>query len=237
MRGKSLKTVLCSGVVAAAMIACSNARAADLLVDFNDRDQSTLTQSGWNAFELTSTNAAKSMTFGAYTVTVSDTGQPVLDDRVRTGPTGGSITMSNMLRDFIFGDNNDSGQGMSVLVEGLTPNKVYTGRIWSYDDTAATVLSGLTFLADWTANGTLIADDYNSGGSVPTTDNEKSFAFSIAADVDGKILFQALRTPESDGSAGVINGLELTAIPEPTTAAITLIGGLAMLGRLTRRQS
>ena len=212
MRKRLLKNVWHSGMMIALIAFTSSVQAA-LLIDFGDQGSSgDPVQAGWNGFVIDGDDTATTRTYDSVSVTLSDTGQPSLQDRLRPGPDNGlglDLSLAEMLCDFTFGDNNNPGEGLNVVLTGLTPFQSYQGRIWSYDHAAAAINPGFTFIADWTANGTLIADDYNSGSPIPATDDEKSFTFDIAADANGEILFQALRTPESDGSSGVINGLQL----------------------------
>lgn len=222
----------------------------DLLVDFNDRGFNVIspTLSGWEGFALGPAGQTATPTYdvtspversfaGGIDVTVSRivvSGSPVIrDNNYDPGPqNSGSFTQANMMRDFINASNTATGEGLNILVEGLIPNAQYEGRIWSYDPAHATLPANWNiFDADWYANGTQFANDVSLAGPLPTNNTDYSYAFSTVANANGEIVIRGLRDAASIGNPVLINGLQLTLVPEPASTAIVGFGTLCLLGR------
>ncbi len=215
--------MLLSVVVA---LGASSAHAA-VLLDFNGWSGSSgPTQSGWDGYTL-----GGSGVYSEYTVAVTAIPTSVLQGRDRGAnnpPNGGSFTLSDMYRDFLY---VDSGNGVNIVISGLTANAQYSGRIWSYDY-AQRATAASTFATDWSVNSVLVADNYSfAGWGLPTTDTIASFAFSTTANGAGQITIQGLRVT---GNGVGINGLQLDLVPEPASAMLASLGGVCMLARRRR---
>ena len=193
-----------------------------LAVDFNDRssDPATNTMNGFHSFLIASNISATAIqtgalirTFGTYTVTVSGSGaNPGYDDRQRTTPVnGGGLTSAQIYRDFIFSPDSGTG-GLNVTVDGLTPNQAYRVTGWTFDQ-------GTTGgrLSDWSANGTLMVDNYSfNGATLPTSDTQYQWTFKVSATASGQIALTGRRDSSSPaGIAVFLNALKIeTATPD-----------------------
>lgn len=199
-----------------------------LAIDFNDRSfgLATNTPDGFDSFLIGAVGtsaliqtAATVRAFGPYTVTVSGTGAtPGYDDRLRTTPTNSpTLTQAPLYRDFVFSSDTGSG-GLNVTVAGLAPNQAYRVTGWSFDQ-------GTTGgrVSDWSANGTLVVDNYFFNGStLPTANDQYQFSFKVSASPSGQILLQGRRDASSPaGLAVFLNALkiEITTPDAPTVAA------------------
>lgn len=187
-----------------------------LAVDFNDRsfDPATNTMNGFHSFLIASNISATAIqtgalirTFGTYTVTVSGSGaNPGYDDRQRTTPVnGGGLTSAQIYRDFIFSPDSGTG-GLNVTVNGLTPNQAYRVTGWTFDQ-------GTTGgrLSDWSANGSLMVDNYSfNGATLPTSDTQYQWTFKVSATASGQIALTGRRDSSSPaGIAVFLNALKI----------------------------
>jgi len=97
-----------------------------LALDFNERatDISTTTLPGFESFVINSNSSSTAIqtqpttrVFGGISVTVSNSGSPGYDDRLRTTPVNnGAFTESLLLRDFIFSTDSAGTSGLDVAI-------------------------------------------------------------------------------------------------------------------------
>lgn len=211
-RLRKLMLVAAAVAVCALLAAMPAPSIAALSIDFNDRDDSTLTQTGFDAFLITAEDGLPvTNTFSGIDVTLYDVGGGLYKDRVRVAPLNdGAFTESDLLRDFVFA-NNSTGGGMNVKVTGLIPLGVYSGSIWSVDD-----MSGGDRMSDWIANGTVVKNNYVFNGTdisdtlPPPSNDTYRIDFSATASADGTIMFQGRHEKQSDGASVMLNALQLT---------------------------
>lgn len=239
------------GVVLSTAIALGAGTAhADISIDFNDRGFSVIspTLAGWEGFVLgpagqTNTNITDPVTrtFGEIEVTLSliaGAGSDAFIHDVLSADSpanSGDFTLFDMMRDSVHVKDSVAGEGLSILIKGLTPNAQYDGRIWSYDVAHAnTPANWGIFAADWYANGVQFADDVNLAGPLPTTNTDYSHAFSVVANAQGEVVLQGLRDAASGGNPVLINGLQLTLVPEPASVMLVGLGATCLLTRRTR---
>lgn len=253
----------------AAALACLSfslapeAAAVVLAIDVNHATNTTLTQAGFEPFVVANgpiPNATQA--FGAYTVTLAGVagtavvpsplpnpnvapgnGNPStnISARVRAQPVdNANFTMGSLLRDFAFSNDANNG-GMDITITGLNPSSVFTLELWSYDNG-----SGGTRVSDWSANGTLIQENYTfiNGSPAPTPDSDNfgKFTASVTSDAAGVLLISGRRDETSRSGANNVvdvgvffNGLRLTAIPEPSAALLLLAGAVLGARRRSRR--
>lgn len=202
-----------------------------LALDVNERgaNASTTTQPGFTSFVINSnisTSAietqAVTRAYGNITVTVSNTAPYGYDDRLRDTPVNsGALTESLLLRDFIFSRDDTGSGGLDITLTGLTPNLAHRFTVWSFDTG-----SGGDRVADWFANGVLVADAYTfNGNNWPTSNDQYRFSFESLTDNTGVVVLSGRRVPPSNGSFGVF----LNALQVETLASVPAANGLAAL--------
>ena len=82
-----------------------------------------------------------------------------------------------------------------MLLDGLTGGVTYRFTLWSFDS----VNSGR--VADWSANGSLVRNDYLFNGSqLPTNNSQYQFSFTCTAPPEGRILIAGRRDASSSGA-------------------------------------
>jgi hypothetical protein len=191
-----------------------------LAVDVNRRgsDSSTdptVTQAGFSEFLLGGVvneviGGASVGIFGPYTVTIRPLGAATLTDRRRASPTNlGLFTDEQLLRDFIFAEALDAGDGLQIHVDGLKPNTTYDVRLWSFD----TGSTGVYRYSDWYANDDLVFPAYNFIGSVlPAFNDEYSFSFPVTTDPNGELTVSGRWNGEGHNIGVFLNALEISEL-------------------------
>jgi hypothetical protein len=208
----------------------------DLKVDFNNLGAENVplnTEIGFSAFALPVPAGAGPFTtaFGGAEVTLSAVGGINMQSRRRPQPVNsGAFTEERLLQDFVFAPDTLAGQGLDVVISFLEPNQPYTLTIWSYDN----VNNGR--FSDWSANGSVLTNDYTFSGSTLPTDNLMyRFSFPVTADAQGTIRIEARRGTSATAANNVfINALQLTQraalrvgtidLSSPTTLRLTVNG-------------
>lgn len=261
--------------LAAAISPCSAAVVLAVDVDMRTSGTATAipstTAAGFQSFVIGGTTASSTtpttLTYGAFSVTVGGvagtataaTGAApnvgygsskvaTYSDRRRTAGTpagplptnSGSFTGQDLLSDFLFSSDNNNG-GLDVTITGLAISTQYQFEVWSYDPSSLG-----TRVSDWTANGTLVADDYTftntaAGVPAPADDNFGKFSFTASSDATGQLLLSGRRTDASRNGAATpaidvgvfLNGFRISTVPEPTAA---LLGVIPMAGLALRRR-
>ncbi len=184
------------------------AGAALLSVDFNRRNSNfpTNTLAGFQPFVINSNVSVTAVqtqatvrTYGAYSVTLSNTLPFGYNDRLRGTPVdsaGG--TNAPLLRDFVFSQDLNTTGGLDITLAGLASNALHRLTVWSYDSG-----SGGNRVSDWSANGVVATNGYAFNGTVlPTSDAQYNFTFDATSDADGLVVVRGRRNPASvDASA------------------------------------
>ncbi|MCW5555331.1 MAG: lamin tail domain-containing protein [Verrucomicrobiae bacterium] len=202
-----------------------------LALDVNERgaNASTTTQAGFTSFVINSNVSSSAIetqavtrVYGNISVTVSNTAPYGYDDRLRTTPENtGTFTESLLLRDFIFSRDDTGTGGLDITLSGLTPNLAHRFTIWSFDTG-----SGGNRVADWSANGVLVASAYTfNGNNWPASNEQYRFSFEAPADNTGVVVLSGRRVPPSNSSFGVF----LNALQVETLASVAATNGLAAL--------
>lgn len=211
-------------VAALAMIS-GHTSAATLAVDFNDNAALLLTQSGFVAATTASTTVTTELGVGgSMTIDVLLEGY---DDRDRGALTGGpGLTQSDLLRDFIFRKN---AGGLVIQLSSLKAG-TYSFTGFFHDNGSNQGTGQLHVDRDGYGVGTLGEEemvssfDYSTG-TAPTTVGTASFTF----DADG--INPVAIVLRASSNAHVINGFTVTAVPEPSTAVLLGLGGVALILR------
>jgi hypothetical protein len=182
---------------------------SELKIDFNNTDQPSETELGFQSFALTGAGVGPfSKTFGGADLTVTGAGGIGLQSRRRVVPVNsGVFTEAQLLLDFIFASDTNTSQGMDLDVEFLEPNAPFTVSIWSYDNGS----SGSDRISDWSANGAPVRTGYSFFGTTLPTDNDTyRFDFNTISDANGRILIEGRRSAFAAGNLNVfVNALKV----------------------------
>lgn len=219
---------LALAALAGIALAPATLTAATVYYDVNDDDDgASSTQAGWLA-----TNPGSSVSFSAVGSGV------VLDDRSRTDNGGGAE--ADMWKDFIFingSDTTDNTKGMDVTITGLLLNTTYNISVWAYDDSSNDQL-GNPRNTLWTGSngGTSAVLSFTGSGDIdPTSLSDYTASFTGVTDGAGTLILAGRGTAGGVTVAGqpnvFLNGFSLEAVPEPSSAALLGVGGLALLLR------
>ena len=195
--------------------AATNPGPVVLSLDFDERGTTPVTQPGFSSFVINSNISATAIqtnptvrTYGAITLTFSNTFPNGYDDRVRPTPTNyGSFTTSALLRDHIMSRELTSTGGLDLTFTGLVPGQGYVATIWSYD----TGSTGKR-VSDWFANGSLVKSNYSFDGSIlPVSDTDYQFSFYAKASPAGALVISGRRSTNSlaNSPAVQMNGIQL----------------------------
>lgn len=163
-----------------------------------------------NGSVTTTQTTPTTRTFGAYTVTVANSGTPGYNDRLRTGPANsGAFTESLLLRDFVFSLEATGTSGLDVTISNLAASTTYRVTLWSFDVSSATNRA-----SDWSANGMSVTNNYAFNGNVaPTTDSQYRFSFTANTTPEGTMTISGRRNPASVGPSGAADlGVFLNAL-------------------------
>jgi hypothetical protein len=159
----------------------------------------------------------------------------LFDDRDRVSPSGtpadpqpnaGAPTLNQLYDDFLFvGASAGPIGGIDLLISGgaLTPNRQYRVSIYAYDGINASGGSGTPVRTanyfdgnnlDSLALTTVFATNVR-----PTADDTYKFTGVAMTDATGKLFLKGRRVTAAD-VAVYINGFEVSAVPEPASAAL-----------------
>ena len=184
------------------------------------------TEPGFTPFLVSNpgTAAQRSQTFGSITVSFTGT---TLGGRDRGGyADSGAFTYGDLLRDLLT-SINETSTGTSMQIAGLAPSTPYELRIWSLDKGFND--GSIYKWYDTTSTPVLVGEITNDITPTFVDNNSFSIAFQSTTDNTG-----AIRLGHSDPmGTGTINALTITAVPEPTTLALT---SLALAGLMARRR-
>jgi hypothetical protein len=201
--------------------------AALLALDVNERGQAPLTQAGFTSFVINSNGGntvsqslPTTRTYGAITVTVSNTPGFNYNDLLRTPPANsGAFTESLLLRDFLFSLDTGTG-GLDINITGLAANQNHRLTIWSFDGQT----SG-DKVSDWYANGLLVKQDYTFNSSVlPTSNDQYRFSVESVANGSGRILLSGRRDATSSSTGVYLNALKIESLSfQPATNGLASV--------------
>jgi hypothetical protein len=213
------------------------------------------TQAGFSGWKMSGTSAAssalESQAVGAYTVTLqafddgldensvtagiqNSTGQ--IDDRLRATPTNsGVLTTADLYDDVIFaGTSTGPTGGMDLKINGLSANTQYFVGLYTFDSGSNVAPQPRT--ANWldgnSADALVLTTPFN-GGTLPTFNDQYKFTGFATTDVSGTLYLKGRSTTPNATSGGVtvgvvINGFEISEVPEPASFLLLQIGAAAL---------
>jgi hypothetical protein len=244
------------GLATAIALGASQATAALLAVDVNDRTAVSdvgNTVAGYSAYTLSGTTAAvptSSAVVDGYTIAVTAVnaaGSPLggIDDRDRAAPTT-APTLNQMYDDFIFTASGvGEGGGIDLAIDSagaLAANAQYLFSIYAYDNDSSLAPTPRT--ADWTdgnnGNALVVTTSFTGGVSPPADDTYK-FTGVVRTDASGNLLLHG-RNTTPNGTTGSItpgvflNGFEINLVPEPAALALAAVASLFAVAAERRRR-
>lgn len=138
-----------------------------------------------------------------------------------------------------------SSASISLELLSISGTPTFNGDIVGIRSNAADTVLG----ADWAATGTMLHDDFYTSGSSAGASTSNDFAAWLNTQNDGEYVFIKLDA-EGTGGVGSFTGynvksanhasatnlptLNYTVVPEPSSAALLGLGGLALLKRRRR---
>lgn len=214
-------------IAALALISVAATQAATMSIDFNDNDDGPkLTQTGFTAATTGNTTVSTDLGVGeSMTVGILLTDN---DDRDRGAVTSGpGLAQSDLLRDFVFRGGSGLVLQLSTLKAGT-----YSFTGFFHDTTNQQKAGRLTVDRDGWSTGALDEEEVVSSfiystGTAPTTVGTASFTF----EADGINPVAIVVRSSDGGTAHVINGFTVTAVPEPSSTALLGLGGFALILR------
>jgi hypothetical protein len=151
---------------------------------------------------------------------------------LRTTPTnGGSFTFADLYDDVIFAGTSTGptgGMNLSVIGGALLPNTKYVVSIYDFDSGSTPVPQPRT--ANWldgnNADALVVTTSFN-GATLPTSNDQYKFSGIAQTDASGVLLLKGRSTTPFSANGGttvgvLINGFEITDIPEPASLALFL---------------
>ena len=199
--------------IAGLALTATSANAALLSVDFG----SAGAEAGF--VEQSSASVLHSTTGGDLTVAVTDTQGGTFDRGVGAGATHGTNT--DMYRDFFFDNSNN----ITITLSGaaISANTDYIMTFYAYDEAEN---RNTSFIATGDTTGATLGPVNAPADSDITSLGQFAVTGTFNSGASGVLTFNA-----AGPSRAVINGLEISAVPEPSTTALLGLGGLALILR------
>ena len=127
-----------------------------------------------------------------------------------------------------------SGGAVGLEVAGLSANTQYDITFYSFDENG----SRTSLFTDYTGGGDsslgsiTYSNPSGAGSGNPTFDSEYSLTAEVTTDSTGRLIFSETEA----GNAPVLNGFEISAVPEPSSLALAGLGGFGGLSLLAYRR-
>lgn len=227
LRSRRLSLTTCSGLAALSMSSSVATAAAFLSVDLGNSQ--SVVQAGFQSFNqhdaVGKTYATSEGNIFVNVLGEQPAGEDGYFDRGPI-PDNGSFTYGDLYRDFAF-DNDD--KQMDLILTGLSANTAYSLTLFSYDNGGS---HSVSFAGISGSSGTGGPLNY-TGGVVPTENYDPDNSITALFTTDGT---GGLTVRASDTGDLRINGFEIaTVVPEPSSAAILLLGLGAAAAQRRRR--
>jgi hypothetical protein len=152
------------------------------------------------------------------------------------------LTTADLYDDVIFaGTSTGPTGGMDLKVSGLSANTQYFVGLYAFDSGSTPAPQPRT--ANWldgnNADALVLTTSF-SGAALPTLDDQYKFTGFATTDASGTLFLKGRNTTAnaSTGATSIgvfINGLEISEVPEPTSAVLFFAGALTFaVGRRRR---
>lgn len=223
-----MRNLLCSvtlAVVAASSVGSADVFAVPLLaVDFSHLAAAgpTPVQPGFSDMTGATSEASRTEPFGPYTVTVQGEGF------YSAGFNAGNVdpSVAALYEDYYYHNSTTNGVGVTLSISGITPNTDYDVTLWSYDEDNIFSVTPTTWGPSGTTTGTS-GSITNVASPYPTDLSFNRTTIRVQSTTSTLDIFGTT----TGGTGGTrLNGFELSRVPEPSTAVLTAIGALSMMG-------
>lgn len=212
-----MKKLLLTVVATAGLSTAAHAQVL-LSVDFNAQYYNQ-TEAGFNGIAYTTTYPTN---LGSYSLNLTT------DGSMETGssPTD-PVSDAALWKDFAVTQNFGT---FTMTISGFTPGASYDFTAWSWRDGLGTTQNVVYTPVNGTGGLAATATYMNAA---PTSLSDYSVNMALTANGSGEIVV-TLSAGTYNGT--VINGFQVSAVPEPTTSALVAVGATGMLGMMRRRR-
>ncbi|BDS06808.1 hypothetical protein NT6N_18480 [Oceaniferula spumae] len=213
------------------LILTASAHAATIYsIDINDADD-PITEAGWTGLNANHSTNGGTVNIGGVDFSIDSS------DGSRVRGTSASPNPNALTGDFAF----DDGAGQAVILlfgaAGDLPAGIWQVEVWAFDSSGGVGDQILGLRTNGgennaaTINGSLQANGRvtDNMGSSPT-DPAATFTFLS----DGVSRYDVFVRENNGNNRSRLNAVRLTSIPEPSSAALAGLGGLAFLLRRKR---
>jgi len=227
------------------LVAATAASAATLAVDINGGG-TIVTETGFTGY--TATVAGALQTTFAYTdtsngtdVTFTVTGLNGDNNRERGAiADNGVFTYGDLYRDILFDNATGGADAFDITFSGLVANAAYSFKFYAFDNNQSDGHTNTFTLntAGATFNAIFIDTSGATGGTgvitdagTPTTNSQYALTLAGTTNNLGNISFT-----QTGSAYPVLNGFEITPVPEPSSA-MALVSSIALLLGIRRRRT
>jgi hypothetical protein len=177
------------------------------------------TQPGFVSLHGAGSQSSASKNIGLYVVNVAGQG---FEDTSEGNANDIDPSVRDLYRDVYYNNDDRFGFGITLTIEGVTPNQEYDLKLWSYD--AAQFFSSTPTL--WSPQGATTGDSgtiTNFASPRPDSLDDYSTTIRVRSTTSTLTIFG---TTTSGFGGTRLNAFELTAVPEPASSvlAATLLG-------------
>jgi hypothetical protein len=177
------------------------------------------TQSGFVSLHGAGSQSSASKNIGLYVVSVAGQG---FEDTSEGNANDIDPSVRDLYRDVYYNNDDRFGFGITLTIEGVTPNQDYDLKLWSYD--AAQFFSSTPTL--WSPQGATTGESStitNFASPRPDSLDDYSTTIRVRSTTSTLTIFG---TTTSGFGGTRLNAFELYAVPEPATSvlAASLVG-------------
>lgn len=168
--------------------------------------------------------------------TLTSTGAMLSRDRPATTADNGSFTYQALYRDFIISKYTTGGiPKMTIGLSGLNASTEYLVTFYAYDNNNSGTISLQNTTGTGSQSGSISwTAGYAFNGANANENAKFSTTLRVQTDTLGNLTFLNTTTSGA-GFQGILNGIQVTAVPEPTAIALVIAGcGLLFLRRRHR---